>query len=280
MNSPPNVETGLPVACQQAQVQSFLFANVEMEGVQTGLYVRHVSECPDGQVVNTFCQYRNVGFDLANIHRWRILSDTFRIEGSIAVPAYDIRFLATNVAIVGLSKFESGTSRQRVNIQIDADAAVNGTAKGENILVESNIFGETDTDVPGAPFATSAVQTTPGAQNFRIGASNMFNRPFSGPVVADPAGAVTTQVGFPTTNNPANPAAVLPNGNTTIGQPTLGNATADGTWPQTFSVGYTLPQAIPKIAPTSGWKFYVDINDGNKLKAIYSNGTWVTLGTP
>lgn len=40
-----------------------------------------------------------------------------------------------------------------------------------------------------------------------------------------------------------------------------------------------LPQTAPS-APDSGWTLYTDSGDSNKLKAIASNGTIVTLGTP
>lgn len=43
-----------------------------------------------------------------------------------------------------------------------------------------------------------------------------------------------------------------------------------------------LPVAGQPGAPTSGWRFYVDANDGNKLKAVAATGTNgpITIGTP
>lgn len=44
---------------------------------------------------------------------------------------------------------------------------------------------------------------------------------------------------------------------------------------------YTSPAVAPSAPTTSGaWAVYVDSGDGNKLKAIASTGTIVTLGTP
>lgn len=42
----------------------------------------------------------------------------------------------------------------------------------------------------------------------------------------------------------------------------------------------TLTPAAAPSAPASGWSLYCDSGDLNKLKAIASTGTIVTLGTP
>lgn len=54
----------------------------------------------------------------------------------------------------------------------------------------------------------------------------------------------------------------------------------------TGSIGYTgssstnIAPSVAPAPPASGWTFFVDSDDGDKLKAIASNGTIVTLGTP
>lgn len=42
----------------------------------------------------------------------------------------------------------------------------------------------------------------------------------------------------------------------------------------------TLTPVAAPAAPASGWSLYCDSGDADKLKAIASNGTIVTLGTP
>lgn len=275
--------TAVNYNCTFGQVQSFLFDGVEIEGVQTGIYARHVLQCPDGQLRNTFCQFRNIGFDLGNIFKWRITGGTFRVEGSVA-SAYDIRFIAANVVTVALNTFESGdsgsTAQGRVTIFIDAETQSNGQSGGQNILMDTNVMG----DFVRNPqtFATSAIVATRCAQNIRIGASNVFNGPFTGPPVNDTSGQVTTQVGFPTTNNPANPAAVLPNGSIATGLPTLGNGNLNATWLGNFAYGQfmpAIPMGVTLPSVTSGWAIFQDPKGSGKLLA--SNGSvTVTLANP
>jgi hypothetical protein len=42
----------------------------------------------------------------------------------------------------------------------------------------------------------------------------------------------------------------------------------------------TIPPRASPPSPATGWLFYTDSGDGNKLKAKASTGTIVTIGTP
>jgi hypothetical protein len=55
------------------------------------------------------------------------------------------------------------------------------------------------------------------------------------------------------------------------------NVTLGGT---TLASRINLTPSTAPAAPSTGWTFYVDSGDSNKLKAKASNGTIVTLGTP
>ncbi|MGH6889063.1 MAG: hypothetical protein ACREHF_07700 [Rhizomicrobium sp.] len=249
--------TAISYVCDFAQVQSFTSADVEIEGVQTGLYTRHVSECPDGQIHNTFCQFRNIGFDLGNIRRWRLLDNTMRIEGS-ETTVYDMRFIAATTVVIALHNFEAGdlgsTTDGRINIFVDAETPSNGVNHGENFLIETNVFGER----PVNPFATSAIVATQSAQNIQIGATNAYNGQFGGPVVNDESGTAVALLGYPgVPSTPPVPAVVAPSGNSTIGPTNLGSDAAP--WPANYSQTHyvTSTNSAPKT-PGSGWVIYAD----------------------
>lgn len=246
--------TAISYVCDFSQVQSFTIADAEIEGVQTGVYTRHVSECPDGQIRNTFCQFRNIGFDLGNIRRWRALDNTMRIEGSEAA-AYDIRLIAANTVLIGLHNFEAGdpdsTTVGRINIFIDAETQSNGVAHGENVLVETNIFGEQPTD----PFATSAIVATVSAKNIQVGATNAFNGGFTDAVVNDASGTAVTQLGYQTSSTAAAGTVVPNSANGNPQPPTLGSANVP--WPITFNYLHTIPISNTEPpAPASGCVLY------------------------
>ncbi|MGH6889065.1 MAG: hypothetical protein ACREHF_07715 [Rhizomicrobium sp.] len=191
----------------------------------------------------------------------RVTGGTHRVEGKVGA-AYDMRFISSDSVIAATNGFKQGgpdsTTDGRINILIDAESMSHGTNHGENFLIETNVFGER----PVNPFATSAIVATQSAQNIQIGATNAYNGQFGGPVVDDASGTAAAPVGFPTTNNPGNPAAVVPNtgGGVTPG-PTMGNGTLNGTWLANYAYGQFVVPVPPNVtlpAVSSGWSIQYD----------------------
>lgn len=274
--------TGVSLNTPTTGAQGFVCTGSNIEGVRTGiniLYTGGLGPCPNGFVANNSIQFRDVGIYAGRVDVWSFANNTFWLEGDIVrtAPAYDMSFqVATHVTITG-SRFAALCSDRtdcgaRVNIHLDAETQINGNNYCASFLIDTNMFGAID-----SYFAISAIQATKSARDIQIGASNKFSGTYTSSVVDDASGTAVTLAGFPGITNPP---AVLPSGTPSTGQPTLGNANANEAWPQTFSVGYTLPQASALSAPSSGWKFFVDSGDHNKLKAIASTGAIVTLGTP
>jgi hypothetical protein len=85
---------GISYNCSGINVQGFNMSDVWIEGVRTGVYIRHGNECPDGTILNCGVQFRNFGFDVGNISKWRFIGNHFRAEwGTIVTEqtSYDMR---------------------------------------------------------------------------------------------------------------------------------------------------------------------------------------------
>ena len=249
-------------------VQGFFMSGNHLEAVRTGLLHTHtmVGGNPAGTLVYNDVQFRDFGFDLTNISRWRAAGNQFRNEGLATTTSYDIRFHAASLIVLTGNAFDTPANALRVNILIDAEYVVNGSHFGSHFLIDSHQFGEELP--PGHNFGTSAIKITASATDIQIGASNQFIGDFTGPIVDDASQTAATFPGFPTTN--ASGSAIVPNGTATVGIPTLGSGTIP--WPASFSKGHYLPLTTSATGvPGTGWVLYTDTS-GN-LSIMYRDGT-------
>ena len=216
----------------------------------------HMGDNPDGKLVDNSVQFRDFGFDLANIFKWHVSRNAFRNEGGPTVTSgtpYDMRFQAATAVTMAGNDTGTMANPDRVNILIDAETIVNDVHHGDVFLIESHQFGD-----GSAEFATSAILITESATKIQIGASNQFLGSFTGPVVDDPNNISVTLVGFqnPTGTSPPN---VLPNSPAAAGLPTFGNT--DNAWLGSYAYGQYVPPvpsglALPSV--TLGWVIYTD----------------------
>ncbi len=242
-------------------------------------------------IQDCFFQFRDVGLDLTSIEQWQVtgcefynVSDGYNVGGDcVHADAVDISIADANiVAITGcrFNRTNATSAPNRVNILLNPPVITPPGTSAKRLLIAHNQFG--DRVAGGGNFGVSAVQIKGTASHIHIG-DNQYIGAYSGPVIDDQTTtrAVVATLGYPTTNTAG--SAVVPSGNSTIGQPTLG--TGPNPWPASFSFGHYLPVpgAIPSTPDISwgGWVIYTDFTDGNKLKAKYQNGTTiVTLASP
>ncbi|MGH6888985.1 MAG: hypothetical protein ACREHF_07290, partial [Rhizomicrobium sp.] len=188
--------------------------------------------------------------------------------------AYDIHLRNANVVNIMGCRFSRAAAANRYNIYVDADHP-SATGKAKNVLIGQNQFGD---DIAG-DHGLSAIVLSPSAQSVVIGV-NAYIGQYTGSIVDDqtPTGQAMAPLGFPSTGA-LTPPATVPSSYTANLSPSLG--TGGAVWPATYNWLNYLPSTSPPLTnPSSGWAFFSDSTDDNKLKAIASNGTTVTLGTP
>jgi hypothetical protein len=220
-------------------------------------------------------QYRDVGFDIANVSKWRVALNGFRNEWGGIQPestSYDMRFRAADLVTLGQNAFGTAANPNRVDILIDADTVVNGVAHGRHFLIDAHQFGDST-----ASFGASAIKISPSAVDIQIGASNQFVGQFSSTIVDDASGAAVTLAGYPgVPGDPAQPGVVAPSSaDPAAGITTLGSANV--AWPQSFTQGQYLPP--PGTAPGNpvvGWVIYTDPSTGD-LYARWQSGAAIRL---
>lgn len=250
-------------AVSTTNVQGFFMSGSHIEGVKIGVlhtwsYAPGAGN-PAGTLAFNNIQFRDFGFDLANISKWRAAGNQFRNEWqTIPQPytSYDMRFRAAGLVMLTGNGFDTQANNLRVNILIDPVSQVNGVNFAAHFLIDSHQFGEV---LPaGSIFGTSGIKIayTQGiapASDIQIGASNQFVGTFTGSLVDDAAGVAVTSAGFSNTTS-ATPPPVLPNGILTLGTP-------QAAWLQTFSDAHFIQQhSAPNFpgAPWTGWVLYTD----------------------
>ncbi|MGH6887762.1 MAG: hypothetical protein ACREHF_00945 [Rhizomicrobium sp.] len=193
--------------------QGFNVSGCNMEGVRTGVYVRHgTASCPNGMIGNSAIAFRDIGLDIGNISAWRFPNNLLFLQGTDAGhsgnKAYDMSFIGSSKVTITGAGFRTfgvhsdpGPRGTRINISI---GALDPGTGGDTFLIANCLFGDGN-----ATFAISAIQITSTAGNIKIGASNFFYGTLTGPVVDDPTGVAVTQVGYPA-NSPS-PPGVVPN---------------------------------------------------------------------
>ncbi|MGH6888607.1 MAG: hypothetical protein ACREHF_05350 [Rhizomicrobium sp.] len=228
--------------------QGFDVSGCNMEGVRTGVYVRHANKsCPSGIIGSGEIAFRDIGLDIGNISAWRFPNNLFFLQGTDADrsgnKAYDMSFIGSSKVTItgaGFGTFndDAGPAGTRINISI---GTLDPGTGGDTFLIDTCIFGDGN-----ATFAISAIQITSTAGNIKIGASNFFYGTFTGPVVDDPTGVAVTQVGYPG-------GVVAPNGEATLGSAAVA-------WPSTFNQMHFLQQNPAPTFPSGwvGWSFYTD----------------------
>jgi hypothetical protein len=275
-------------------VQGFTVIDTHIEGVLTGIFHDHgyesgdpdtVTNNPGGKIAGTSVQFRDRGFNINNIVKWQFGQNDFRNEGPSpnsdeVVTSYDMLFRAANLVTLVQNSFYIAANPDRVNIYVDAATSHNGSAQAMNFLIDGHQFGDRSVtlDPDNAYFATSAIQISNYAENIQIGASNQFVGLYNDSIVDDPHGNALTSVGYPSTN--AAPF-VIPPGDPTLGQPTLGNASTNGVWPASFSHRHYLPGFTGSLtSPGSGWVIFTDPASNNLVAQYLGNAPQVIVVHP
>ncbi|HWE06489.1 MAG TPA: hypothetical protein VG274_07260 [Rhizomicrobium sp.] len=283
-----HASTAITRSSMGGNVQGFSVIDTHIEGVKTGIFHQHgtttAGEDPDGKLIGCSVQYRDVGFDIANVSKWRVALNGFRNEwdGSPSeTPVYDMRFRAANVVSLVQNTFAVGGNPARVNMLIDADSTMNHVAHAMRFLIDAHQFGDNTSGEGASFFGISAIQITASATDIQIGASNQYLGPFSGAIVDDASGAAVTLAGFPgVPGDPTQPGVVAPSSaDPAAGITTLGSGS--GPWPASFSLGHYLPtnsSGITPVPPTTGWVFYTDST--GKLYAQYRDNGPILLLSP
>lgn len=184
-----------------------------------------------------------------------IVGDRFRIAFTGSSGAKNV--LLSRLAGTGTFEFadvlqlDNGTTGKGTH----ATAAYNSGSFGQ-FVAEAEDYAATSNSVVMLQYGSAATGTTLGLANAHLGL-----------------------LGFLNTSN----AAIYTNNSTPItfgvNGATVFSLTAGGIDLVAGKSTILRPGTAP-ASPSSGWAFYVDSGDGNKLKAKASTGTTVTLGTP